>query len=55
MVSWLSGSLNRSKGKSEDYYIAVDKDDATSIIMDKTNGSLRDVERFCWTILPALA
>jgi hypothetical protein len=55
MVSWMSGSLNKRKGNADDYYIAVDKNDATSIILDKTNGSLRDVQRFCWTILPGLA
>jgi len=55
MVSWMSGSLNKSKGKANDYYIAVSKDDSRSVILDTTNGTPRDVERFCWTILAPLA
>ena len=55
MVSWMSGSLNKRRGNANDYYIAVDKNDSKSVILDKTNGTLRDVERFCWTILPGLA
>lgn len=55
MVSWKSGSLNKRKGQYADYYIAIDKEDSNKVIMDKTNGSLRDVERFCWTIFPGLA
>jgi hypothetical protein len=55
MVSWKSGYLNKRKGSYADHYIAIDKDDSHKIIMDKTDGSLRDLERFCWTIFPGLA
>jgi hypothetical protein len=54
MVSFLSGKYNKRMG-SEDMYIAVDKNTSRDVIIDKTNGTLRDLERFCWTILPPLA
>ena len=55
MVSWKSGYLNKSRGQAADFYIGIDKDNSNSVVMGATNGSLRDVERFCWTILPGLA
>jgi len=54
MVSFLSGYSNKSMGRTN-MYIAVNKDNSRDVILDKTNDTLRDLERFCWTILPPLA
>jgi hypothetical protein len=55
MVSWMSGSLNRRRGNASDYYIAIDKNNPNVVILDTPNGKVRDLERFCWTLLPGLA